>query len=73
MKYVMAAMAALLMAGCGGVPTRVLSTSERTVAIGSLKGMQDAQNTANVECARYGRTARWIGGVMPEYIYDCVN
>lgn len=59
-------------AGCA-VPTKVISTSSRTVAVQSFKGMQDAQNVANAECSKAGRTARWASGDGPTYIYDCVQ
>lgn len=62
----------LALAACGGLQTKVTSTSPRTVVVQSFKGMQDAQNLANVECAKYGRYARWTAGDL-EYIFDCVN
>lgn len=71
MKKILVAVC-VVMAGCANLQTKVTSTSPRTVVVQSFKGMQEAQNAANIECAKYGRTARWAAGDI-NYIFDCVN
>ena len=63
--------AAVLLVGCGA-PVKLLSTSPRTVAVQSFKGMQPAQDLADLECKKYGRLARWVSGDL-EYVFDCVQ
>lgn len=62
----------LVLLGCAAAQTAVTSSSPRTVAVRSFKGMQDAQNAADAECKKHGRLARWVSGDI-EYIFDCVN
>lgn len=63
----------VVMSGCVALQTKVTSTSPRTVVVQSFKGMQEAQTSANAECAKYDRTARWAAGKDSSYIFDCVN
>ncbi len=72
MKLIALISICLALVACGGLKTKVTSTSPRTVVIQSFNGMQEAQNMANVECAKYGRMARWTAGEL-DYIFDCVN
>lgn len=72
MKLMAAIAISLTLTACGGLPTKVTSTSPRTVVVQSFKGMQAAQTMANEECGKYGRLARWISGDV-NYVFDCVN
>lgn len=72
MKLVSVIAVSLSLAACGGLPTKVISTSPRTVVVQSFKGMQAAQTMANDECAKHGRFARWISGDV-NYVFDCIN
>lgn len=71
MKLLAALLFALGVTACGGLKTKVTSTSPRTVVVQSFKGMQDAQTVADAECKKYGRLARWTAGDL-DYIFDCV-
>lgn len=71
-RFVGGALVALMLGGCAAsVQTKLLSTSPRTVAVQSFKGMADAQKVADGECAKHGRFARWSSGDL-QYIFDCV-
>ena len=72
MKLLTSTLIILGLTACGGLQTKVTSTSPRTVVVQSFKGMQDAQNFANAECAKYGLLARWTAGDI-DYIFDCVK
>lgn len=64
---------ALALGGCAAtMQTKVVSASPRTVAVESFKGMGDAQKTADGECAKFGRLARWVSGDIT-YIFDCTT
>ncbi|WP_294767264.1 hypothetical protein [uncultured Rhodoferax sp.] len=71
MKLAAIALICTLLAACGAT-SKVTSTSPRTVSVQSFKGMQDAQNLADKECAKYNRFARWNSGDI-DYIFDCVQ
>jgi hypothetical protein len=61
----------VLLAACAN-PLKVTSSSERSVVVQALKA-SDAQNLANSECQRYGRSAR-LNGMLPgtiQYVFDC--
>lgn len=62
----------VLIAGCGNLQPKVISTSERTVAVQSFDGMSSAQKLADAECSKNSRFARWISGKVT-YIFDCIN
>ena len=62
----------MALTACNATATKVLSSSPRTVAIQSFKGMSDAQKLADAECARHGRFARWISGDL-NYVFDCIQ
>jgi outer membrane murein-binding lipoprotein Lpp len=71
MKILAIALTCILVAGCG-TTSKVTSSSARTVSVQSFKGMQDAQNLADKECAKTGRYARWVSGDL-DYIFDCIQ
>ena len=72
MKKIILLACIVVLAGCA-VPTKVVSSSPRTVAVQSFKGMQEAQASADAECGKYNRLARWAAGTSPNFIFDCVN
>lgn len=75
MKLTVTIFLLLGLVACGSVVTKVTSSSPRTVAVQSVNGLQDAQNLANVECAKYSRFARWKsnGDTWLDHIFDCVE
>ena len=70
MGRLLAAVLAVLVAGCA-FPTKVLSSSPRTVVVQALK-VSDAQAMADAECKKHGRLARWASGDSVEFFFDCV-
>ena len=67
------AVALLGLVGCAQTPTKVISSTPRTVIVDSLF-IERATPVAEKECLKYGRHARFTAATMTsEFIFDCIE
>lgn len=74
MKFLFAALAAVLLAGCAA---HVVSSSPRTVVIaGAWNRVAEAQTLADAECGKHKRFARLVSKPRVgenQHLFDCVE
>lgn len=73
MKRLLLLAALLGLVGCSQIPSKVISSTPRTVIVDSLF-IERATPVAEKECLKYGRHARFTTATKTsEFVFDCIQ